>query len=147
MQQSRPLSTKQHAFIDYVWSLALPLVPRAFGWEGTPRRIFEGVAGVGAAQSAMTDYEGGGVRVLPMQAHLAMDGVIGVGLVGAGLLLRGQPTAVRMTLIGAGVFALAATALTEPIPRGKGKAHAQRTARLLKRVGGNGVGSAAGASR
>src|SRR5688572_29232141 len=113
--KSRPISTVQHAAIDYTWSATMPLLPRLLGWNPEAARLFDAVAATGAVQSVTTDYEGGLAKVMPMQAHLAMDGVIGVGLLAAAALMKDQPPAVRLAMLGAGVFALAAAAMTEPI--------------------------------
>jgi hypothetical protein len=141
---ARPLSTVQHAAIDYTWSLLMPLLPRALGWNREARHICDTVAAVGAVQSMMTDYEAGLLPVLPMQAHLAMDGLIGAGLIGVAALDEDQPVAVRLTLLGAGLFALAATTMTNPIPSGHGHKKARRTATRVGLLAGETAGAIAG---
>lgn len=141
---ARPLSTIQHAAIDYTWSLLMPLVPRVFGWNRQVTHICDSVAALGAVQSVMTDYEAGIVPVLPMQAHLAMDGLIGAGLIGVVALDDEQPIGVRLTLLGAGLFALAATTMTNPIPTGHGHRTARRTATRIGLLAGQTAGAIAG---
>lgn len=144
MTDPRMLTTKQHAVIDYAWSLIMPMVPRIFGWNREATTICDTVAAVGTAQSLMTDYEAGAVPVMPMQAHLAMDGVIGAALIGVAALSDRQPAAVRATLLGAGIFALLATAMTNPIPTGHGRRTARRFATRVNELAGERAAAFAG---
>jgi hypothetical protein len=73
-----------------------------------------------------------------------MDGMIGVGLLGAAALLDRQPAEVRLALLGAGIFALATAAMTDPIPTGHGKKKAVRTANRARTLAGERVGAMAG---
>jgi hypothetical protein len=126
------ITTKQHAKIDYIWSIAMPLLPWLIGAGPGAKKAMRAASGIGAAETAMTDFEGGMKGLLPMQGHLAMDAVLGVGLIGTALFLKNESPLVRGFLAGAGLFAIAAATLTEPIPHGAGKAHAKETARKMK---------------
>jgi hypothetical protein len=126
-----PISTKTHSMLDYVFGMALPMLPRLLGAKAPARNLMRGVAGTATAQTVMTDFEGGKFGVLPMQAHLANDALVGVALLGASVFLKDESPLVRGALAGLGLFSLGAAFLTEPIPRGKGREHAERTAEKL----------------
>jgi hypothetical protein len=63
-----------------------------------------------------TDYELGVVPALAMRQHLAIDMALGAGFVAAAALLREEPSSVRLPLLGFGLVALTAAALTETEP-------------------------------
>src|SRR4051812_17450775 len=111
----RPITTKQHAFLDYVTSAMLPVLSKVLEPLPSTRTLLSGVAAMTTGQTVITDFEGGKVGLIPMQAHLTSDAVIGVGLLSAAVLLRKETPAVRVVLAGLGVFSLAAAALTDPI--------------------------------
>ena len=144
MTDARPVSTLQHGVVDYTWSALMPILPRLLGANAEATRIFDAVAATGAVQSVMTDYETGLVKVMPMQAHLAMDGMIGVGLIGAAALMTRQPPEVRLALLGAGLFAIATAAMTDPIPTGEGRKNAVKTANRDRTLAGDRAGAVAG---
>ena len=144
MTDARPVTTLQHGVVDYAWSAAMPMLARLIGADAEATRIFDAVAATGAVQSVMTDYEVGLVKVMPMQAHLAMDGMIGVGLIGAAALMGRQPPEVRLALLGAGIFAIATAAMTDPIPTGHGKKKAVKTANRARTLAGDRAGALAG---
>jgi hypothetical protein len=102
------MPTHVHGVVDYVVGATLAILPRALGWRGAPARLLEG-AGIGAiAYSAMTNYELGVVRMLPMKAHLALDALSGGMLIGAAAMLDDEDEDVRATLAGIGLFEIAA---------------------------------------
>ena len=102
------MPTHVHGVVDYVVGATLTVLPRALGWSGAPARLLEG-AGIGAiAYSAMTNYELGVVKVLPMKAHLALDALSGGMLIGAAVMLDDEDDDVRATLAGIGLFEIAA---------------------------------------
>jgi hypothetical protein len=111
-----PIPTKVHAFEDYMTSTTLPFMSRRLGATPTTRRILDTVAAVAGMQSAMTDYEGGVVRMLPMRAHLASDMVMGGGLLLMAALMRRTPQRDRLMLAGLGVFSVVLAMLTRPVP-------------------------------
>src|SRR5215211_4198542 len=102
------MPTRLHGVVDYVVGAALTILPRALGWRGAPARLVEG-AGAGAiAYSMITNYELGVVKALPMKAHLAMDALSGGMLIGAAAILDDEDDDVRATLVGIGLFEIAA---------------------------------------
>jgi len=108
--------------------------------------ILDAAAVGGAAQSVLTDYEGGVKGVLPMQGHLAIDAVIGVGLVVAAVALTEESTEERIGLAALGILAAGAALMTEPIPRGRGRERAKSAAKAWRNVTGDTVGRLAGAN-
>ena len=80
--QRRFVPTKAHGVFDLVAGPALVAAPtllRLNGERGStlPPRL-TGLIGTGL--SALTDYETGAVRVVPMKAHLAFDGASGAAV-------------------------------------------------------------------
>jgi hypothetical protein len=56
----------------------------------------------------MTNYELGVVKALPMKAHLTLDALSGGMLIGAAAIMDDEDEDVRATLIGIGLFEIAA---------------------------------------
>jgi len=141
----RPISTNQHVTFDMISAAAMPIIGRLLNPKAPAKRLMGLVAGLAGAQTMVTDFEGGKVGLLPMQAHLTSDLAIGVGLIAAAALMKKESTGTRALLAGLGVFSLAVAAMTDPIPDGKGRVHALKTARKVERVAGETVGELAGA--
>jgi hypothetical protein len=107
------MPTHVHGVVDYVVGATLTILPRALGWRGAPARLLES-AGLGAiAYSAMTNYELGVVKMLPMKAHLALDALSGGMLIGAAVMLDDEDEDVRVTLAGIGLFEITAALTTQ----------------------------------
>lgn len=140
-----PISTKTHSYLDYVTTLMLPFLPNLLGARGPGKVVMRSVAGLIGGQTLITNFEGGKIPILPMQMHLANDALVGVGLLTASLVLRNESPIVRGALAGLGLFSLGAALLTEPVPRGKGRAQARRTAKSVRRHAGETIGEMAGA--
>ena len=75
----RFLPTRLHGVIDYLWGAALLSTPWLLGFSDVSAAKWLAVAfGLGAfLYSAVTDYELGLLRILPMPVHLAIDGLSG----------------------------------------------------------------------
>ena len=70
---NKPISTRVHGLIDYSWvATASALATRANGATSTAR-LLRRAATTATANSLMTNYEAGTVRMMPMKGHLAMD--------------------------------------------------------------------------
>src|SRR5689334_24238684 len=111
------ISTQTHGLIDYVTGAAISMLPGFFKCGPKATAIFE-AAGIGAsAYSMLTDYERGMIRVIPMEAHLAMDAVSGMGLMAASLLLKDEKPQVRCLMGCVGLFEVMAAAKTQTKPR------------------------------
>jgi len=109
-------STRTHGVLDYSSVLLLSVLPRALGWDKTVTRLLTGSALATLAYSLLTRYELGAVKVLPMPAHLALDGTSGLTLCLAAGILVGEPRPVRLALFGLGLFEVTASLTTETQP-------------------------------
>ena len=93
--------------LDFVTSGTLLAAPRLLGLEKESRAasVLRMAGGGAVAYSALTDYEFGLVKVLPMRAHLAMDAASGALLASSPWLLgfakNGPRYWVPHTLMGA----------------------------------------------
>jgi len=106
------MSTKTHGLVDYIVGGGITLLPQLLRCGKPAARVLEG-AGIGAAvYSMLTNYERGLVKVLPMEAHLALDAMSGAALIGAAAMLKDERPDVRLTIAAVGAFELAAAAMT-----------------------------------
>lgn len=70
---NKPISTRVHGLIDYSWAAtASALATRVNGATSTAR-LLRRAATTATANSLMTNYEAGAIRMMPMRGHLAMD--------------------------------------------------------------------------
>jgi hypothetical protein len=113
----RFLPTRLHGVIDYLWGAALLSSPWLLGFSDvTAAKWLAVVFGIGAfLYSVVTDYELGLVRVLPMRAHLALDGVGGAFLA-ASPWIFGFADRVYLPHLLFGLFSVAASLLTRTDP-------------------------------
>lgn len=79
----KPISTRTHGVIDYITAGTLMALPFVLGWSGRARGLAVGAGIATLATSLMTDYELGAVRLIPMKAHLSIDGAQASALLGA----------------------------------------------------------------
>ena len=109
----RRIGRRGHGYVDYGTSV-LELV-LAFALPATRRTklMLASSAFNAAVLGAFTDYELGLVRLLPMRAHLALDGVFAASFLGAAATLDESPL-VRGVIAGLGASGAAAAALTNP---------------------------------
>jgi hypothetical protein len=107
------IDSKTHGLLDYVVGAAITALPHVLPCGKAATRILH-MAGIGAGvYSAMTDYERGLVKVLPMKTHLGLDVMSGVALIGAAVHLDEESPQVRATLAGIGAMEVAIAAMTE----------------------------------
>ena len=109
----RVISTRAHGVLDYLSVGGLWALPRALRWDATVTNLLTGAAAGTLVYSLLTRYELGAVKLLPMRAHLALDGISGLLLCGAPALLGGEPRPVSRALVGLGVFEVGASLLTK----------------------------------
>ena len=104
----RVIPTKIHGALDYVTAPALVAAPEVLRLDGArASALAPRIAGVGAAgYSALTDYELGARRVIPMRTHLLLDALAGSALAAApwvfGSARRGARHWLPHALVGAG---------------------------------------------
>ena len=110
----RPLSSKQHGFVDYGVAAVELLLPRFLGAGATGRRLLK-FSGMNAALlGGVTQHDLGLIKVVPMRVHLALDGAFAAVFLGAALFLRSEPPRVRAALAALGASGALAAALTDP---------------------------------
>jgi hypothetical protein len=111
------ISTKMHGVLDLATAGTLLALPRMLGWGERARGLATNAALGALAYGALTRYEFGLLKVLPMRAHLALDALSGATLCAAPwLLLADEDDEVKNTLLGIGLFELAAAFTTDPVP-------------------------------
>jgi len=121
----RPVDSTLHGVVDYsAGAFLLTAFPRIAGIEGTrSARQIRTAAAIHAGYSTLTDYPLGVVKVLPYQAHLALD-AIGALALAATPFVTGQfkkGTSQWVPHVALCLFELASLAMTDPT--GKGDFH------------------------
>ncbi|WP_262267871.1 SPW repeat domain-containing protein [Microvirga yunnanensis] len=113
----RFLPTRVHGIIDYLWGLALLSTPWLFGFADVAAAKWTAVAfGLGAIlYSAVTAYELGLLKLLPMPLHLILDGLAGLALA-ASPFLFGFADRVYWPHVLFGLFSVAASLTTDLEP-------------------------------
>lgn len=118
--RTRFIPTKAHGVFDLITGPALVAAPELLRLDGArgsslPPRL---AGAVGTGLSALTDYETGAVRVIPVKAHLVFDAVSGAALASAPWLTGARRNGVRHWLphavLGVTEIAAALTTRTEP---------------------------------
>lgn len=110
-------STRTHGVLDYASVVFLLALPRVAGWSRPVTHLLTGSALATLVYSLCTRYELGAIKLLPMPAHLALDGASGAILCLAAALHKQEPSAVRASLLGLGLFEITASLTTETQPR------------------------------
>jgi hypothetical protein len=121
----RPIDSTLHGATDYtVGTLLTTAFPRLTGIEGTrAARQIRAAGAIHIGYSTITDYPLGLVKLLPYQAHLAIDALGAIALAALPFVTgqwkkgRGQ----WLPHVALGVFELGSLALTDPT--GKGDFH------------------------
>ena len=119
---NRPISTRTHGLIDYTTGALLLAAPELLRLRGVrASALAPRLAGAGAtAYSALTDYELGFARRIPMRAHLALDAASGAMLAASpwvlGYARHGRRHWLPHVLVGTGeILAAAATKTKTPL--------------------------------
>ncbi len=118
----RIIPTFVHGIIDYVGALAFLFAPEIFGFSDGPSAavLVPRVLGIlSVLYSLATAYELGVVRVLSMRAHLAIDYVVAFTFLLSPFAFGfvNGPMAQWLPHIGAAIFVLVVTTLTQTEPR------------------------------
>jgi hypothetical protein len=125
--QMRVVPTKAHGVFDLVTGPALAAAPNLLRLNGArgstlPARL-TGLVGTGL--SALTDYETGAVRVIPLKAHLVVDGASGAALASTPWLSGARKNGLRHwlphALVGLTEIAMALTTRTEADDKRRGR--------------------------
>ena len=118
----RPVDATMHGVVDYsAGTFLLTAFPKLAGIEGTrSARQVRISAAVHAGYSTLTKYPLGVVKVIPFQAHLALDALGAVALA-ATPFVTGQWKKGRkqwLPHVGLALFELSSLAMTDPTGRG-----------------------------
>lgn len=106
-----------HAVLDYAWSAAIAIAPRALDFEDEPNaaRLCRAQGTFVTAGSLLTRYELGAVKLIPFKAHLMLDAlgaIIGIAspwLLGFSDNKKARNTVLAFFLVEAIVVALSQT--------------------------------------
>lgn len=108
--------------IDYLWATMAGTLPGMMGNAASTARLIRGAGTAAAANTMLTNYEAGIVKVMPMKAHLAMDFVMCGALVASPLFLPASErryAAVPMLLGAAGLVTALMTRTESPLEQGE----------------------------
>jgi hypothetical protein len=121
---TRFVPTKAHGIFDLVSGPTLAAAPTLLRLNGDsrssslPPRL---TGALGTAVTALTDYETGAKRVIPLKAHLVFDGLSGAALASSpwigGAARKGLRHWLPHAIVGISEIALAVTTRTEPDDR------------------------------
>lgn len=114
---ARFLSTKAHGTIDYLSAVVLVAGPRALGWDRRLVAALDGLAAATIAYSLLTDYELGALPVVPMPAHLALDGMNALATLALPRLLGVRDPQARACLAAVAAFEAVVTLSTQTTPK------------------------------
>jgi hypothetical protein len=118
----RPVDATLHGVVDYsAGTFLLTAFPRLAGIEGTrSARQVRISAAVHAGYSTLTKYPLGIVKVLPFQAHLALDALGAVALAATPFVTGQWKKGTKQWLphVGLALFELSSLAITDPTGRG-----------------------------
>jgi hypothetical protein len=84
---TKPISTRTHGIIDYGWAAAATALARRADDAPSTARLLRNAATLTTATSAITNYEYGAMRLLPMRGHLAFDFAVCSALIVSPLFL------------------------------------------------------------
>ena len=122
MPLPRPVDATLHGVTDYsAGTLLVTAFPRLVGLEATPAgRQIRTAGAIHAGYSTLTDYPLGIVKLIPFQAHLAIDAIGAVALAAAPFVSGEYKKGPRHWLphLGLCLFELASLAMTDPTGEG-----------------------------
>ena len=108
----RRISPKQHGFVDYLFAASVAALPRLTPASERLKRLLAASGLAVAALGALTKYELGVVKVLPMKGHLALDYAIGPLFAAAPALLPAEDRNTTRALAALGLVGTATALLT-----------------------------------
>jgi hypothetical protein len=118
----RPVDSTLHGVTDYsVGTLLMTVFPKLAGIEGTQSaRQIRTAGAIHAGYGTLTDYPLGVVKVIPFQAHLAIDAIGAIALAATPFVTGQWKKGPKQWLphVGLALFELASLAITDPTGRG-----------------------------
>jgi hypothetical protein len=109
----RPISTRTHGIIDYIFSATLLTLPFALRWPARAAQLSVGAGLATLGVSLLTNYEYGLARLLPMKAHLGMDAAENSLLMSAPKIVGGEDRSAGRILAMMGTVGSAIGAMTK----------------------------------
>ena len=110
----RRLSRKEHGVVDYTVAVLELALPAMLGAGSAARRLLRLSGANAALLGALTKHELGVVKLVPMRAHLALDGAFAAVFLAAPLMLRDEPGRVRLALAALGASGALIATFTDP---------------------------------
>jgi len=120
------MSTKVHGIIDYIVGIVLLLAPFIFRFSHHEvATVFTIIVGLAVLlQAALTDYEAGIIRRIPMKTHLMVDALVGLLLIVSPWLFMFSETVIwPHVLVGLFVLIGAGATQREPSPEWRAAHH------------------------
>src|SRR6186713_1977880 len=118
MRFPRPVDSTLHGATDYTaGTLLMTAVPRLAGVSGTPAaRQIRAAGAIHAGYSTLTDYPLGVVKVIPYQAHLALDALGAVALAATPFVTGQYKKGLKHWVphVGLALFELSSLAVSDP---------------------------------
>jgi hypothetical protein len=108
------MSTRTHGLIDYITGATLIALPGFITCRQKTQALLQAAGAAATAYSAVTKYERGMIKLMPMKTHLTLDALSGAMLLTSAFLMDDEDPAIRNVVAGIGLFEIAAAALTEP---------------------------------
>lgn len=108
----RFISQKAHGMLDFATAGAMIVLPRMMDFSKSTTNLMTGTGAVILGMSLLTRYPMGVVRVLPMQMHLAADGVLNAVLLREANNLSKKEEQARNAIMGMAISGLAVSLLT-----------------------------------
>ena len=118
----RPIDSTLHGVTDYsVGAMLMTVFPKLAGIEGTESaRQIRASGAIHAGYSTLTDYPLGAVKVIPFQAHLALDAIGAVALAATPFVTGQWKKGPKHWVphVGLCLFELGSLLVTDPTGRG-----------------------------
>ena len=110
---NRSISTKTHGMIDYSWASTAAAMPKMMTNAPAASRLIQNAGLVAGANTMLTNYEAGVLKLMPMKAHLAFDALLGGLLLLAPLLVPASERRYALIPMAFGAVSLFSALMTE----------------------------------
>lgn len=110
---NRPISTRAHAMIDYVWASVAAALPQMMNGASSTARLVRHAATAAGLNATLTNYEAGTLRLMPMKGHRAVEALMCAALMLSPLFLPRSERRFAAVPVALGVAGLLTSALTE----------------------------------
>jgi hypothetical protein len=110
---NRSISTKTHGMIDYSWASTAAAMPKMMTNAPAASRLIQNAGLAAGANTMLTNYEAGVLKLMPMTAHLAFDALIGGALLLAPLFVPASERRYALIPMAFGAVSLFSALMTE----------------------------------